>query len=343
MSHRILAAVTTLTVVLALWLVLPVHVSGQAFWPKDTPKIPMTPTWIAQKAKLPPYTPPRTPDGVPDFQGMWDGAGGDGAADIEDHEYLDVTTPAEETFISDPPDGKVPYQPWALAKHKEIRAGLGRSWPGESGPRTHGAPRSLCLNSMPRVNVDGGQEIIQKPGYVIILASTIGNWHRVIPTDGRPHVGQNAKFWLGNSRGHWEGDTLVVEVTNLNGRGWFDTAGNIYTENTRMVERWRLADANTIDYEVTIEDPTIYTRPWKINHPKRRDGTDQRNLRGTAFAATAPSQAAAAGYTANVRPATVDPYEKEVWETACFEGNHENTVTQHELGFKWFKGVTPPK
>jgi hypothetical protein len=196
---------------------------------------------------------------------------------------------------------------------------------------------------MPRVNVDGGQEIIQKPGYVIILASTIGNWHRVIPTDGRPHVGPNAKFWLGNSRGRWEGDTLVVEVTNLNGRGWFDTAGNIYTENTRMVERWRLVDANTIDYEVTIEDPTIYTRPWKINHPKRRDGTDKRNLRGTAFAATAPSQAAAAGFTENVRPAAVDPYEKEVWETACFEGNHENTVTQHELGFKWFKGVTPPK
>ena len=343
MSHRILAAVTTLSVVLALWLVLPVRVSGQAFWPKDTPKIPMAPAWVAQKAKLPPYTPPRTPDGVPDFQGKWDGAGGDGAADIEDHEFLDVTTPSEETFISDPPDGKVPYLPWALAKHKEIRLGLGRGWPGESGPRTHGAPRSLCLNSMPRVNVDGGQEVIQKPGYVIILASTIGNWHRVIPTDGRPHVGQHAKFWLGNSRGHWEGDTLVVEVTNLNGRGWFDTAGNIYTENTRMVERWRLADANTLDYEVTIEDPTIYTRPWTINHPKRREGSDKRNLRGTAFASTAPSQAAAAGYTENARPATVDPYEKEEWETACFEGNHENTITQHELGFKWFKGVTPPK
>jgi hypothetical protein len=265
-SHRILAAVTTLTVVLALWLVVPVHLSGQAFWPKDTPKIPMAPTWIAQKAKLPPYTPPRTPDGVPDFQGMWDGAGGDGAADIEDHEYLDVTTPAEETFISDPPDGKVPYLPWALAKHREIRAGLGRGWPGESGPRTHGAPRSLCLNSMPRVNVDGGQEIIQKPGYVIILASTIGNWHRVIPTDGRPHVGPNAKFWLGNSRGHWEGDTLVVETINFKGPTSF--AGS--SENLKLTERFTLDGNNTLLYRFTVEDPTTWVRPWTAEIPMAR-------------------------------------------------------------------------
>ena len=83
---------------------------------------------------------------------------------------------------------------------------------------------------------------------MIILSTDVGNFHRIIPTDGRPHVGPNAKFWFGNSRGRWEGDTLVVEITNLNGRGWFDTAGNFFTENTKMVERWRLADANTIDY-----------------------------------------------------------------------------------------------
>ena len=97
--------------------------------------------------------------------------------------------------------------------------------------------------------------------------------YRVIPTDGRPAISQNAKFWFGNSRGRWEGDTLVVDVTSLNGRAWFDSTGQFYSENTRMVERWTLADANTIDYEVTIEDPTIYTRPWKINFPKRRAGT----------------------------------------------------------------------
>ena len=345
-SHRLVAAFTALLVALGLWVAMPVRTSGQAFWPKSTPKIPMAPTWVRQKAQLPPFTPPRLPDGHPNLQGVWDGAGGDGAADIEDHEWLDATTPAQETFISDPADGKVPYTPWAMARHVEIRKGLGRGWPGEQGERTHGATRSLCLNTVPRINVDGGQEIIQKPGYVIILSSEVGNFHRIIPTDGRPHVGPNARFWFGNSRGRWEGDTLVVEITNLNGRGWFDTAGNFFTENTKMTERWRLVDPNIIDYSVTIEDPTIYTRPWTMNFPKRREGTDNRRLRAQAFAAVSAEERRAAGYvenTAPARPRDPNPWEKEVWEEPCFEGNHENTITQHASGFKWYSGVNPPK
>ena len=183
---------------------------------------------------------------------------------------------------------------------------------------------------MPRIHVDGGQEIIQKPGAVIILSNS--DWHRVIPTDGRPPVGQNAKFWFGDSRGHWEGDTLVVEVTNLNGKGWFDYAGTFATENTRLVERWRLTDADTIDYEVTVEDPTIFTRPWTMNYPKRREGTEPTG-----------GPRALPGATSGLPSVTNDPYAKEVWEEACFEGNRENTITLHALGFKWFKGVTPPK
>src|SRR5918993_1329363 len=111
--------------------------SGQAFWAKDTPKLPMATTWVAEKAKLPRYTPPRTPDGVPDLQGSWNGAGGDNNSVLEDHEYIDVTTPAQESFVSDPPDGKVPYTPWALAKRMEMLAGLARGWPGETGQRLH--------------------------------------------------------------------------------------------------------------------------------------------------------------------------------------------------------------
>ena len=327
-SRRVLAVVTTLTVVLWVVFLAPGPAAGQGFWSKDTPKVPMAPTWVAQKAKLPPYSPPRTPDGVPDLQGVWGGAGGDGAADLEDHEFLDATSPGQETYVVDPPDGKIPYTPWALAKRDEIKKGLGRGWPGQSGPRTHGSPRSLCLNSMPRIIIDGGQEIVQKPGYLMILTDSE---HRVIPTDGRPPISQNAKFWFGNSRGHWEGDTLVVEVTSLNGRGWLDTAGNYGTENTRLVERWRLADADTIDYEVTVEDPTIYTRPWKMTYSKRRSGTGPRG----------PNYGVP-GATSGL-PSVKDPYAGEFWEEACFEGNHENTISQHELGFKWFKGVTPPK
>src|SRR5262249_58668664 len=95
----------------------------QAFYRPDTPKFPQARTWVAQKAKLPPYKAPRTPDGVPNLQGNWNGPVGGGNDDLEEHEYIDVTTPPQESYVSDPPDGKVPYTPWALAKRNEIRAG----------------------------------------------------------------------------------------------------------------------------------------------------------------------------------------------------------------------------
>jgi len=331
MSDRFFAAFTTLTAVLFI-LVLPGRGSGQAFYPPDTPKFPQARTWMAQKAKLPPYTAPRTPDGVPNLQGVWGGPVGGGNDDIEEHGYVDVTTPPQESYISDPPDGKVPYTPSALARRNEIRAGLARGWPGETGERLYSDPASFCMVGMPRSSF-GGQEIVQKPGYVILLTT---NTYRVIPTDGRPHMGQTAKSFFGNSRGRWEGDTLVVEVTGLNGLTWFDSAGNFLSENTRLVERWRLVDANTIDYEITIEDPTIYTRPWKMTYPKRRAGT--------------PVAANAAGVTGGVTAATAaavtrsnDPYAREYWEQTCTEGNLENVVILKKLGFKWFKGVTPAK
>ena len=140
MSHRVFATVTALTLVLWVLLLTPRPAAGQRRWPRDTPKLPMAKTWIAQKAELPPYTPPRTPDDVPDLQGVWSGAGGDGTSFLEDHEYIDLTTPAQESFVSDPPDGKIPYTPWALAKRNEILAGLARGWPGESGERLYVAP-----------------------------------------------------------------------------------------------------------------------------------------------------------------------------------------------------------
>jgi len=316
-----------LTVVLSVLLVASGPVAGQAFWAKDTPKLPMAKTWVAAKTKLPPYTPPRTPDGVPDLQGVWGGAGGDNNSFLEDHEYVDVTTPSQESFVSDPPDGKIPYTPWALAKRKEFLAGLGRGWPGESSERLYASPGSFCLNVAPVFSFDA-QEIVQKPGYVIMLSD---DTYRVIPTDGRQAISQNVKFWFGNARGRWDGDTLVVEMTSLNGKGWFDSTGQFYSENTRMVERWTLVEANTIDYEVTVEDPTIYTRPWKMNFPKRRAGTGPSGPRGSSAVSRLPP------VSGN------DPYAKELWETACHEGNTESLMGIRALGYKWFSGVTPPK
>jgi hypothetical protein len=317
---------TALAVMVFVLSLSPRPSAGQAVWSKDTPKLPLAKTWVAYKAKLRPYTPRRTPDGAPDLQGVWGGPGGAGGDDIEEHEYVDFTTPPQESFISDPPDGKIPYTPWGLAKRNELRAGLARGWPGESGERLHVDPNSFCVAMIgPRFPA---VEIIQQPGAVIMVGANI---HRIIPTDGRPHINQRAKFWLGNSRGRWDGDTLVVDVTSLNGKHWFDSVGNYYTENTRMIERWKLVDANTIDYEMTIEDPTVYTRPWKINFPRRRGGTGGTDTKTGKYE-----------WRDTVTPDS-DPYAREMWENNCRDGNENHIMGIHELGFKWFRGVTPPQ
>jgi hypothetical protein len=310
----------------ALWLA-PRPAAAQAFYPKDTPKFPQARTWLAQKAKLPPFTPRRTPDGVPDLRGVWGGPVGGGNDDIEDHEYVDATTPAQESYVSDPPDGKVPYTPWALAKRNEIRAGLARGWPGETGERLFLDPNSFCLVGMPRSGL-AGQEIAQSPGYVVLIGP---GTYRVIPTDGRPPLSPPAKLFQGSSRGRWEGDTLVVEITGLNARTWIDSVGNFISENTRLTERWRLVSDDIIDYEITLEDPTIYTRPWKMNYPKRRARTMPMPGAGGASAVSALSTG------------DNDPYAREVWEAPCYEGNHELVESAKKSGFKWFKGVTPPR
>ena len=102
--HRRFASIAALMVVLPV--LAPGPAFGQLFFPRDTPKFPQARTWMAQKAKLPPYSPPRTPDGQPDLQGVWSGPVGGGNDDIEEHEYMDMTTPPQESYISEPGDGK---------------------------------------------------------------------------------------------------------------------------------------------------------------------------------------------------------------------------------------------
>jgi hypothetical protein len=324
MRQWLLVAVAGLAVVLFV-LSATEHVRGQAFYKPDTPKFPQARTWVAQRAKLPPYKAPRTPDGVPDLQGNWNGPVGGGNDDLEEHDYIDVTTPPQESYISDPADGKVPYTPWALAKRNEIRAGLARGWPGETGQRLYGDPAALCLVGMPRSSF-GAQEIVQTRGQVILLTS---NTYRVIPTDGRAHISSSAKTFFGNSRGRWEGETLVVDVTGINGETWIDSAGNVYGPNTHMIERWTRVEPNTIDYQITIEDPSLYTRPWTMTYPKRRQGTGP---------GANPGGTTAASAVANVNN---DRYAKEVWENTCIEGNIDNVLEIKSLGFKWFNPIVP--
>ena len=87
---------------------------------------------------------------------------------------------------------------------------------------------------------------------------------RTIPLDGRPHVGPHTKLWMGDSRGHWEGNTLVVDVTNLNAKGRFDMVGNFSTDAVHVAERFVFLDADSFRYEATIEDSQAFTRPWTI-------------------------------------------------------------------------------
>jgi hypothetical protein len=113
--------------------------------------------------------------------------------------------------------------------------------------------------------------ILQGPGYVAILQEMIHEV-RVIPLDGRPHIPQNVRQWLGDSRGHWEGDALVVDTTNFRG----EVRSNLYYccgvagANLHLIERFTRVDNDTIDYQYTVDDPTTFTRPWTVDLPMWR-------------------------------------------------------------------------
>ena len=156
--------------------------------------------------------------------------------------------------------GAIPYQPWAAKKKAENYAA-----------RATADPMAKCfLPGVPRIMyLDYPFHIFQTRDAVAITFE----WSQVLPPD--PHQRQQAgrtgiEFWMGDSRGRWEGDTLVVDVTNHNDKTWFDRAGNFHSEQLKLEERFTLRDADTIRYEVTVEDPKVFTRPWKISMPLYR-------------------------------------------------------------------------
>jgi hypothetical protein len=312
--------VTVSALALAACLV-PVGLGGQQVYDRNRPKEPGARTWLARKATLPAFQPPRLADGRPNLQGQW---GGSSSGDsIEEIAAIDMTTPYAESWIADPASGVIPYQPWALAERNRHRAGLARGWPGETGERLFADPQTFCLKNVPRY-AQRGFELVQQPGSVVMMLNW-GHHYRVIPLDGRPHIGGTAAFWMGNPRGRWDGDTLVVDVMNLNGKMWLDSVGNFYSDRARVTERFRLVEANMLDYAVTIDDPSTFTRPWALNYPLRRVGSG---------GACAECGAA--------RVDDTDPYARESWEHACHEGNGHHVEGVRELGFKWFGGATPP-
>jgi hypothetical protein len=196
----------------------------------------------------------RLPDGKPDMQGYWQTANFFSAYDLETHDKAAFGVPAGKGVVVDPADGKIPYQPWAAEKKKDL-----------SEHHLFEDPQAHCyLSGVPRqMYTPFGFQILQPKGYVVLLYEAFHSY-RIIPLDTRPHLADSVRLFEGDSRGHWEGDTLVVDVTNQNPGTWFDMAANFHSDALHVIERYTASDLNTIRYEATIEDTKVFTRPWKI-------------------------------------------------------------------------------
>ena len=197
---------------------------------------------------------PRTPDGKPDLNGMWQVLS-TAAWDLEDHS-AEPGIPAGQSVIE---DGNIPYQAWALAKKQE-----------HSAKRDALDPLAKCyMPGVPRATY------MPFPFEIVQTSTDVGLFYEYVHSvrmaylDGSKHP-EDIDFWMGDSRARWDGDTLVVDVTNLNDQTWLDKAGNFHSEAMHVVERYAMVDANQILYEALITDPKVFTRPWKISMPLYR-------------------------------------------------------------------------
>ena len=193
---------------------------------------------------------PRTADGKPNLSGIWQVLN---TADwnIEDHQAL-PDAPAGQGVVE---GGAIPYQEWAAKKKHENFA-----------RRATADPLARCdLPGVPRVTYTPLPfEIFQAEKQVSFFYQ-YAHAVRFAYMNGAKHPEGPIDWWLGDSRGHWEADTLVVDVVHFNDQTWFDRSGNFHSDALHVVERYTLSDADHIRYEVTLEDPKVFTRPWKMN------------------------------------------------------------------------------
>jgi hypothetical protein len=207
--------------------------------------------------KMKAFKPPRTSDGKPDMNGMWSDTRI--AQDIEEFKAGQYGptggNSVTKSLIVEPVDGKIPYQPWAQERRRKA-------------VEEFVSPTALCLPvSVQRFvyspTAGAGMRIIQQPDYFVWTMERL-HTHRIIPLTPRPRLAPDIKMWMGASQGRWEGNTLVIETTNLNDLGWFDHIGTFMTDSAKLEERLTMVDINTIHYEERIEDPRVFTQPWKI-------------------------------------------------------------------------------
>ena len=200
--------------------------------------------------------------------------------------WVERGTPTRQTsLIIDPPNGRLPpLTPEEQALRKSARGGKGfpGEWRGEASSYEDLNIYYRCitrgvLGSIIPVIYNNGNEILQAPGYVIIRNEMIHET-RVIPLDGRPHLSPAIREYLGDSRGHWEGNTLVIETTNFtdkdalgsNGAGYPGDPGH-HSADLKLTERLTRVDADTLNYQATVDDPKTWTEPWTIQIVLRRN------------------------------------------------------------------------
>lgn len=213
---------------------------------------------------------PRTTDGKPDLSGVWEVLN-TAAWDIQAHS-ADTGTPAGLGVVE---GNEIPYLPSMLSKKMDNFAHR----------KTEDSDANCYLPGVPRITyMPYPFLIVQSPQYVTMVYEYIHN-ARVIPADNSPHPAEANPSWMGDSRGHWDNDTFVVDVKNFNDKTWFDRAGNFHSEALHVVERYSFIDKDHLDYEVTIEDPQVFTRPWKMRMPiYRRIEKDVRPLEYDCYA-----------------------------------------------------------
>lgn len=201
----------------------------------------------------------RTADGKPDLNGAWESDHGGANFGIQAHPREGLMPPGRGIVI-DPPDKKLPIQPWARAEQQARNSSLR----GYDDPTAHcfpaGTPRAMW---------------VPVPFFIVQTPDTIATLHermawRAFSLRRTRHSPDSVRYWQGDSIGHWDGDTLVVETTNLNGKMWGSEAGDVFTWAAHVVERFTPVDANTLQYEATVSDPLAYTAPFTVGFQIKR-------------------------------------------------------------------------
>jgi hypothetical protein len=204
---------------------------------------------------------PRAADGKPELTGLWE-AVNTASFDIQDHTAR-LYVPAGVGVVE---GNEIPYQTWALEQRKK---NLAASMTPDPITHTTADPVSKCyMPGVPRATYMPYPFQIIETTKQVAFAYEFARTSRTVYMNSKHEEG--LEDWMGDGRGSWDGDTLVVDTVGFNDRTWFDGSGNFHSEQLHVAERFSYVDPNRLEYQVTIEDPKVFTRPWKMSMPLYR-------------------------------------------------------------------------